>query len=117
MHATTSTHIDITEAPKEILRSAFRVRPSGSIPNQPKWTRNPKMVMCNFTRTTAKFMWEGPRSGEIICQSSEKREVIEFACASENEVGQSGFIGEGSTKRGIYVRTLKVCLHPSPSLC
>ena len=65
------------------------------------------MVMCNFTRTTARFMWEGPRSGEIICESSEKREVIEVACASESEVGQSGFIGEGSTKRGIYVRTLK----------
>lgn len=55
-------------------------------------------------------MWEGPRSGEIICKSSEKREVIEIACASESEVGQSGFIGAGSTKRGIYVRTLKVCL-------
>lgn len=51
-------------------------------------------------------MWEGKRCGEVVCESSEKREVIEIACASENEAGQSSFIGEGSTKCGIYVRTL-----------
>jgi hypothetical protein len=116
LHATTSsTNTDIAEVPKEILKSVFRVRPStsSSFPKQPKWTRDPKMVMCNFTRTMAKFMWEGPRCGEIICESSEKREVIEIVCASDSEVGQSGFIGEGSTKRGIYVRTPKVCLSSS----
>ena len=63
------------------------------------------MVVCNFTRTSASYIREGPRSGQVEMEVSMKREVIELACPSQSEEGGAGFIGKGFTKRGIYVRS------------
>jgi hypothetical protein len=61
-------------------------------------------VECNFKRITAKFISEGPLSGQVSTEVSTKREVITVASASEFEkAGDVGFIGEGFTKYGIYV--------------
>ena len=90
------TTTTLNSRPPTVLRSAFR-------PPQ-RWSRNPKTVECNFKRITAKFISEGPLSGQVSTEVSTKREVIAVASASESEMaGDVGFIGEGFTKRGIYV--------------
>jgi hypothetical protein len=81
----------------------FTHRSSG-VDSACKWSRNPKTVECNFKRITAKFISEGPLSGQVSTEVSTKREVITVASASESEkAGDVGFIGEGFTKCGIYV--------------
>ena len=90
------------------LRSAFQPPQRLVGTENLKWSRNPKIVECNFKRITAKFIWEGPLSGQVSTEVSTKREVITVARASESEkAGDAGFIGEGFTKCGIYV-----CLFP-----
>jgi hypothetical protein len=85
-----------------VLRSAFR--PPQRLVRMEKWSRNPKTVECNFKQITAKFILEGPLSGQVSTEVSTKREVITVASASESEkAGDVGFIGEGFTKCGIYV--------------
>ena len=84
------------------LRSAFQ--PPQRLVGTGKWSRNPKTLECNFKRITAKFISEGPLSGQVSTEVSTKREVITVASASESEkAGDVGFIGEGFTKCGIYV--------------
>lgn len=87
----------------EVLKSAYRppVRPVAAKFN---WSRDVEMVICNFTRTTARYIQEGPDSGQVVMEASRKREVIEVAETSLSEEGGAGFIGNGSTKRGIYAR-------------
>ncbi|EDR02755.1 uncharacterized protein LACBIDRAFT_332022 [Laccaria bicolor S238N-H82] len=73
----------------EVLKSAYRppVRPVAAKFN---WSRDVEM--------------EGPDSGQVVMEASRKREVIEVAETSLSEEGGAGFIGNGSTKRGIYAR-------------
>ena len=98
---TASTATTIKSRPT-ILRSAFL--PPQRLVGTDKWSRNPKTVECNFKRITAKFISEGPLSGQVSTEESIKREVIAVASASESEkAGDIGFIGEGFTKCGIYV--------------
>jgi hypothetical protein len=101
--ASSRTHSTVTAAGSQsssvrqqstVLKSAYRPTT--------KWTRNPIMVACNFQRITAWFDLDG--TGQVATKESTKREVIELSSARQSEsVGQPGFIGEGSTKHGIYV--------------
>lgn len=86
----------------EVLRSAFKP-PARSAAAKYKWSRDVEMVVCNFTRSSAHYIQEGPSSGQVAMEVLKKREVIEIARPSLSEEGQAGFIGKGSTKRGIYV--------------
>ena len=81
-----------------ILKSAYRPA------NKPiaTWTRNLALVACNFQRITAHFDLDG--TGQVTTKELTKREVIEVSPPSQSQsTGQAGFIGEGFTKRGIYV--------------
>ena len=81
-----------------ILKSAYRPA------NKPitTWTRNLALVACNFQRITAHFDLDG--TGQVTTKELTKREVIEVSPPSQSQsTGQVGFIGEGFTKRGIYV--------------
>lgn len=87
------------------IRSAFR-QPSKPRAQSTSWSRNPDMEVCNFTRTTATFNTSGPFAGQVTTQNSTIREVIYFPKTGLAEKdGDVGFIGEGSTKCGIYVST------------
>ena len=97
-----------TSARRPVLRSSFR---------PPKvFTRNPPMVQLPFTRTTANFQPDG--SVKLVESKVEERiEVAEDWESGEEafdrrEVHQeTGFIGRGYTKRGIYVRRIiNTCL-------
>ena len=104
--AFTGTAMTLNSRPT-VLRSAFRPPQRLQVVGTEKWLRNPKTVECNFNRITAKFISEEPLSGQVSTEVSTKREVITVASASEFEkAGDVGFIGEGFTKRGIYVRLL-----------
>lgn len=88
-----------------VLKSAYRppAKPTATL----KWTRNPTMVTCNFQQITAWFDLDG--TGQVATKESTKREVIELSSAQQFEkAGQPGFIGEGFTKRGIYVCPLYI---------
>lgn len=81
-----------------ILKSAYRPA------NKPimTWTRNLALVACNFQQITAHFDLDG--TGQVTTKELTKREVIEVSPPSQSQsTGQAGFIGEGFTKRGIYV--------------
>lgn len=66
------------------------------------WTRNLALVACNFQQITAHFDLDG--TGQVTTKELTKREVIEVSPPSQSQsTGQAGFIGEGFTKRGIYV--------------
>ena len=85
-----------------ILRSAFQ--PPQKLVGTERWSHNPKTVECNFKWITANFISQGPLSGQVSTEVSTKREVITVASASEfGKAGDTGFIGEGFTKCGIYV--------------
>ncbi|PPQ94491.1 hypothetical protein CVT25_013803 [Psilocybe cyanescens] len=88
---------------REVLKSAFRPPTRPIIPRS-NWSRDVEMVICNFTRTSAHYIQEEPNSGQVAMEASKKREVIEVACPSLSEEGGAGFVGKGSTKRGIYAR-------------
>ena len=102
MSAAAGPRIDLSSVQRQptVLRSAYRpaAKPIATL----KWTRNPTMIACNFQRITAWFDLDG--TGQVATKESTKREVIEVSSAQHFErAGQPGFIGEGSTKRGIYV--------------
>ena len=85
------------------LKSAYRPA------NKPitTWTCNLALVACNFQRITAHFNVDG--TGQVTTKELTKREVIEVSPPSQSQsTGQAGFIGEGFTKRGIYVSRQKL---------
>lgn len=85
------------------LKSAYRPA------NKPitTWTCNLALVACNFQRITAHFNVDG--TGQVTTKELTKQEVIEVSPPSQSQsMGQAGFIGEGFTKRGIYVSRQKL---------
>lgn len=86
----------------EVLKSAFRP-PARPVTVRSQWSRDVETVVCNFTRTSAQFIQDGPNSGQVAMDPSRKHETIEVACPSLSEEGGAGFVGKGLTKRGIYV--------------
>jgi hypothetical protein len=78
-----------------VLKSAFR--PPAVCP---KWTRNIKMVSCSFMQTMATYDFKNGL--DVHFETLEITKEIEIA-ANWERVGDDGYIGEGFTKRGIYV--------------
>ena len=59
-----------------------------------------KTVSCLFIRTTATY---DDTSARVVLHVENSEETIDIAAPSEwKEEGQSGYIGMGFTKRGIY---------------
>ncbi|KAF7971587.1 hypothetical protein HWV62_20754 [Athelia sp. TMB] len=86
---------------KPILRSAFPSRPVA----QPALHRNPPLLEYKFVRTTARV----DDNCEVIFKTGEGTEVVMVAedwkdGSKMDDHYDTGYIGEGSTKRGIYCR-------------
>lgn len=105
------------------LRSAF----PPIIPRPIQWTRSVNTTPYAFIRTTATFVTNGKETGQVIFKESDDTEFIEIPNRSAWEKkGTVGYIGEGFTKRGIYVCSLSwlvyeillsfTCLHRLVSL-
>lgn len=59
------------------------------------------MVTCSFLRTKATYALKDGLN--VHFETSETTEEIQIA-ANWEKAGDDGYVGEGSTKRGIYVR-------------
>jgi hypothetical protein len=107
-----------------ILHSAFRRpteadQPSHTIPEPTShWSRNPAMNMYKFTRTKATF---NTSAGDVQLSVQKEDEFIEIAGDwSSGEIAfeekksyhDTGYIGRGYTKRGIYVSKGKLPMQP-----
>lgn len=81
--------------PPQVLRSAFQA------PTHPKWTREPSMIKCSFTQIKATYDFNDGLNVRFTTSGVE--EQLEVARNWENS-SDEGYIGEGYSKRGIYVR-------------
>ncbi|KAF8694630.1 hypothetical protein AX14_001999 [Amanita brunnescens Koide BX004] len=84
------------------LRSAFK-------PPPPTYCRDPPMASYQFKRTIASFQ----EDGSVVFETQENIEVIEIAkdwcdgekaCAAKQPYHETGYVGKGSSKYGIYAR-------------
>ena len=78
-----------------VLRSAFKPPRA-----RPQWTRDIEMVTCSFLRTKASYSLENGL--QVDFEMMETSEEIQIAAKWEKP-SDDGYIGEGFTKRGIYV--------------
>lgn len=95
------THINSEPVPNQpIVRlSAFRV-PTSVLGSKSQWTRNVDTVSCSFIRSTTTYT---PDDGlQVMFKESTSPEDIDIASAYLT-ASDNGFLGEGFTKRGIYV--------------
>jgi hypothetical protein len=90
--------------PPPVLRSAFRIPPTpatGTLDSEPQWSRSCTTVKSTFIRTKAYYSFaDGLRV--TFNTTSGVQEVIEIA-KKFMSAKDEGYIGEGFTKRGIYV--------------
>lgn len=103
---------------KPVLRSAFPSRPP-VVPAPPALHRDPPLIEYKFTCTIARVGDKGkvifentPDTKEIMVATDWKdgQSIAEAARISDDSIGfddsqrfKTGYIGEGMTKRGVYV--------------
>ena len=89
-----------------VLRSAFKPPVESELS---KWSRNPPMEIYGFIRTVASVDGNG---SVILHRSEDDTEFIQLATdwpkgeeafEKKEAYSETGFIGRGATKRGIYV--------------
>lgn len=100
--------------PRTTLKSAFRIAPL----QVSQWSREVSLLEYKFTRSTANYK----PTGDVEILRLDNLETIEIAkdwlngetLSKEKKHYETGYIGCGFTKRGIYVsflRTLQISLY------